>query len=73
MIDYYLKKYCLLRKNKSNMRCSGCVWHDKEVKKCIFAVNYQKQITLEEFKKRIELVNTEQQNKLSNPSGRFVL
>ena len=86
MIDYYLKKYCCLNckedKNAkcgitgracSLCRCTGCVWLDKDIHKCIFSVNYPKQITMEEFARRIAIVNPEQQKKLSDPKRRFIM
>ena len=73
MIDYYLKKHCPLDKDKDNPRCSGCIWLDKSIRQCIFALNYPNEITIEEFKERIKRVNLEQQNKLSDPKRRFVL
>jgi len=75
MIDYYLHKKCSLMapsaKQKENIRCNGCVWFDKKINRCIFSINYPKQICLEDFKQRIENVNEEQQNNLSEPFRRF--
>ena len=72
MIDYYLKKHCPLDKHKKNLRCRG-IWLDRDIKQCIFALKYPKEITIEEFEQRIKKVNLEQQNKLSDPKRRFVL
>lgn len=73
MIDYYLKKHCCLGKDKKTPRCSGCVWLDQSIKRCIFSLHYPKKVTLEQFKERIGKINLEQQNKLSNPKRRFIL
>lgn len=74
MIDYYLHKHCLLSsKIKSKIRCNGCIWLDKNIHKCIFSIGYPKSISISEFKRRILLVNKEQQKKLDNPNKRFVL
>lgn len=74
MIDYYLKKHCLLRK-KGKIRCGGCVWLDRKIKphKCIFALDYPKEVSMAEFKSRIKSVEERQQTMLSNPKKRFVL
>jgi hypothetical protein len=73
MIDYYLKKYCMLGKNKSKPRCNGCIWNDKSIHKCIFSLDYPKQISLKEMKERMSKINPEQQNNLSNPERRFIV
>jgi len=75
MIDYYLNKKCSLmfKGQREDTRCGGCVWLNKEIKKCLFSVDYPKTITLEEMKERIEKVNIKQQNKLSRPFRRFIL
>jgi len=76
MIDYYLHKKCGLNcptaKQKINIRCGGCIWLDKKLRKCIFSMHYPKSITFQEFKQRINSVNVNQQNKLSEPFRRFV-
>ncbi len=76
MIDYYLHKKCPLKihitsKQKESIRCSGCVWLDKTIKKCIFSIDYPNQISIDEFRQRICMVNTNQQNKLSEKFRRF--
>lgn len=73
MIDYYLKKHCPLDKDKNNPRCSGCIWLDKSIRQCIFALKYPNEITIEQFRERIKKVNIEQQKGLSDPRRRFVL
>lgn len=73
MIDYYLKKHCMLTKDKYNPRCKGCIWLDKKINKCVFSINYPKQISINEFKIRIKKVNKEQQDALFNPIQRFIL
>ena len=84
MIDYYLKTHCclicrhehvcnIIKKPCEDCRCNGCVWLDKEIKKCIFSVNYPKSVSLDEIKRRIELVNPIQQKRLSDPKQRFVI
>ena len=57
------------------MRCRACVWLDWGLipHKCIFALDYPSQVSLEEFKKRIMMVNPEQQSNLSRPLQRFVV
>jgi hypothetical protein len=77
MIDYYLHKKCPLRiyitsKQKENIRCNGCIWLDKELKKCVFSLEYPNSIPIEELKKRINSINIFQQNKLSEPFRRFI-
>jgi len=76
MIDYYLNKKCPLvmptAKQIENVRCNGCVWVDKEIHKCIFSLKYPKQITIKEFKERINSVNIQQQNNLSQKKRRFI-
>jgi len=63
MIDYYLHKKCSLMFNgqKEDIRCSGCIWFNKEINTCLFATDYPKEITLKEMEERIENVNEEQQ------------
>ena len=73
MIDYYLKKHCMLGPDKENPRCKGCIWNDKEINRCIFALDYPKQVTIEEIKERIKKIDEEQQKNLSNPQRRFIL
>ena len=75
MIDYYLHKKCplMFKGQREDIRCKGCIWLDQELRKCIFAVNFPRSITLEEFKQRISKVNQEQQSKLSQPFQRFVM
>lgn len=83
MIDYYLHKHCCLvckygKKCEddgvacSKCRCSGCVWLDKELHKCVFSIEYPKSISLQELEECISVVNLEQQNNLSEPFRRFV-
>ena len=75
MIDYYLHKKCPLvmptAKQIENVRCNGCVWLDKEIRKCIFGLKYPKPISLEEFKEMILRVDQKQQDNLSESFRRF--
>lgn len=73
MIDYYLKKHCSLTKDKVNVRCSGCIWRDKILKKCLFSLDFPRQISVREIEERIKLVDENQQKELSDPKRRFVL
>lgn len=73
MIDYYLNKHCMLTRDKTKTRCGGCIWRNIKIRKCIFSLDYPKQVSIDEFKKRILMVNMEQQNKLTNPNRRFVI
>jgi hypothetical protein len=76
MIDYYLHKHCSLvspsAKHQEKLRCSGCVWLDKEIRMCIFGVHYPKTISIEDLTKRIKNVNEEQQANLSETFRRFL-
>lgn len=77
MIDYYLNKKCPLVKpagrQHENIRCGGCIWLDKELRKCIFSEHFSRSIKIDEFIFRLNKVNKQQQNKLSNPNQRFLL
>lgn len=72
MIDYYLKKHCLLGRDKKNPRCYGCVWLNRNIWKCVFSLVYPMVVTLQEFKERLEMVNDVQQLRITNPKKRFV-
>jgi hypothetical protein len=77
MIDYYLHKKCPLvmpaGRQTENVRCGGCVWLDRGVGKCVFSLNYPKEVTAKDVVMRIRSVNGEQQAMLSEPFQRFVL
>jgi hypothetical protein len=85
MIDYYLHNNCCflchpqrtecatLKKACARCRCSGCIWLDKDLHKCIFSVGFSREIKIGEFINRIIAVSSEQQNKLSDRSRRFVV
>jgi len=76
MIDYYLHKKCPLvmptAKQIENVRCNGCIWLDKNLHKCLFALKFPRVVSLEEFERRIESVNESQQNNLTETFRRFV-
>jgi len=73
MIDYYLHKKCqLVKKSNDNIRCGGCIWLDQELRRCIFAIDFPRSVSLAEFRNRLLSVNEEQQNGLTDPSRRFV-
>ena len=78
MIDYYLHKKCPLTnpagRQLENNRCNGCIWIDKNIKphKCIFSVEYPKEVDFLNFRIRLGKVNSKQQAKLSEPFRRFV-
>ena len=73
MIDYYLHKKCSLmfKEQKEDIRCNGCIWLNKEIKKCLFAIDYPFEVELKELEKRIKSVNEKQQRELSEPFRRF--
>lgn len=73
LIDYYLKKHCPLGPDKKNPRCAGCVWRDRELKRCIFALSFPRQVTVEEFIERLNNVNIFHQAHLSHPRPRFCI
>jgi len=76
MIDYYLHKKCPLvmptAKQIENVRCKGCIWLDQEIHKCLFSLKYPNSISINEFQKRIRLVNVSQQNNLTEKFRRFI-
>ena len=74
MIDYYLHKKCplMFRGQKEDIRCGGCIWLDKKIRKCLFSVDYPFEIKLMEIESRIKLVNKIQQNNLSQKFRRFI-
>jgi hypothetical protein len=76
MIDYYLHKKCPLvmatAKQIENVRCGGCIWLDKELKKCVFSLKFPRSVSTEELKERVNKVNLEQQEGLSENFRRFI-
>ena len=74
MIDYYLHKKCslMIKGQREDMRCKGCVWLNKDINKCLFSVNYPQTISIAQIKIRIQMVNKKQQYKLSKPFRRFI-
>ena len=69
MIDYYLHKKCPLiapkPQQKEDIRCLGCIWLDRERRKCIFSVDYPISISLAEMERRILMVNEKEQGGLT--------